>query len=96
MAGNFVKNITTKSANYTTTSTDDTILCNASSGGFTIALAVTVGTGKVYTIEKTDSSANVVTVAPASGTIDGQSSVVLPLQYSAIDVQFDGTDYWLI
>jgi hypothetical protein len=78
-------------------STDDTILANASGGAFTVTLTVSgIPTGKVFTITKTDSSTNAVTLTPASGTVDGQSSIALALQYMTVSVQFDGTNYWII
>jgi Major tropism determinant N-terminal domain len=90
--------ITSKSANYTATSADGTILCNATSAGLTITLPTSggVATGQVFTVKKTDSSAHTVTLAPASGTIDGQSNAIISVQYTSLSVQFDGTNYWII
>jgi uncharacterized protein (TIGR02217 family) len=93
----FSTNIVSKTANYSVLSTDDTILANASGGAFTVTLTVSgIPTGKVFTITKTDSSTNAVTLTPASGTVDGQSSIALALQYMTVSVQFDGTNYWII
>jgi Major tropism determinant N-terminal domain len=93
----FGKAVVAKTSNYTATSTDDTILVNATSGNVTITLPTSgISTGKIYTIKKTDSSSHTVTLAPSSGTIDGQSNAVTSVQYTSLDVQFDGTNYWII
>jgi hypothetical protein len=93
----FSKAIVAKTTTYTAAAADDTILANASGGGFTITLHVTgIPTGKIYTIKKTDSSANIITLSPASGTIDGQSTVGISTQYQSLDVQFDGTNWWIV
>lgn len=67
--------ITTKTANYTVSLVDETILVDATAGPVTITLISAVATPNIYTVKKIDSSANVVTVA-AAGTekIDGAST----------------------
>ncbi len=73
------------------------IAANANAGGFVITLppASEAGNGYEVTIQKTDSSTNVVTVdASGSETINGQSDVSLERQYQAITVRCDGTN-WL-
>ena len=53
--------------------------------------------GKYFTIKKVDASANTVTVARAgSDLIDGQTSFVLGLQYAAVTVLSNGTDWSII
>jgi hypothetical protein len=93
----FVKNIVSKSANYSVLATDDTILANATGSAFMVTLTISgIPTGKVYTVKKTDSSANGVTLSPVSGMINGKASFVVAEQNETIDVQFDGTNYWIV
>jgi len=90
--------ITTKSAAYTATANDETILANVSAGAFAITLPTAVGaTGKIYIVKKIDSSANSVTVnTTSSQTIDGATSRLLTNQYDAIQVQGDGANWFII
>ena len=90
--------IATKTANYTLTTTDFTVLGNASTGAITLTLPTAVGvSGQIYTLKKIDSSANVVTIATTSAqTIDGQSSYSLSLQYAGIQVQSTNSNWVII
>ena len=85
------ENIVSKTGTYTIGATDDTVLANANSGGFTLTLPApsASNTGKIYTIKKTDSTTNAVTV---SGSIDGvSSSVALSTPERLIQLQSDGS-----
>ena len=90
--------IVTKSANYTAAAADETILANSSTGVVTITLPTAVGVaGKVYTVKKIDSSANAVTVATTSSqTIDGTTTYSLANQYGGVNVQSDGSNWYII
>jgi trimeric autotransporter adhesin len=90
--------ITTKNANYTATSSDETILGNASTGNITITMPTAVGiTGKTYIIKKVDSSANVVIVATTSSqTIDGIVTRNIVNQYDSMQIQTDGANWFII
>ena len=87
-----------KTGAYTLAATDGTVTGNASGGAFSLTLPTSVGaTGRVYTLKKIDSSANVVTVATTlSQTIDGTTTRALSLQYDAITVQSDGANWFII
>ena len=90
--------LTTKSANYTGTLIDGTILGNASTGNITITLPTSVGaTGRTYAIKKIDSSVNVVIVATTSSqTIDAFTTEILARQFDAVQVQSDGANWVII
>ena len=94
----FNAGITTKTANYTVVLTDNTVLANVSAGNITITLPTAVGaTGRIYSIKKVDSSANVVTIATtASQTIDGTTTKVLSYQYDGFQLQTDGANWFII
>jgi hypothetical protein len=91
--------LTSKTANYTAVAgTDNIILCDATSASFTITLPAASGnTGISFTIKKTDSSVNTVTIdANASETIDGQLTQVIATQYQAIRIVSNGTSWSII
>lgn len=87
--------VVAKTANYTATTSDDVIDCDASGGAFTISVYTAVGnTGKVLTVKKTDSSTNAVTIDPNSTeTIDGALTVALITQGNALTIVSDGTNW---
>jgi hypothetical protein len=68
------------SANYAVTVLDNTILVSAASGAMTVTLISALYTPNTYTIKKTDSSSNPVTIATVSGQlIDGAAEAVITL-----------------
>lgn len=93
-ASAFNETITSVSATYSILTTDQTVLASAGSA-FTATLPTAAGaTGKVYTIKKTDSSANAVTVEGfGTETIDGALYKTLSTQYESIKVVSDGTNW---
>lgn len=91
--------VVTKTANYTITVTDTYILADATGGAFTLTLpsaALTIG--RVYTIVKTDSSANAVTIQRGgSDTIGGSaSSQLISYQGGSRSLFSDGVSNWNI
>lgn len=88
--------VAVKSGAYTLTASDDVILANATSAGFTLTLPTAVApVGRVYSIKKTDATSNVVTVATTSAqTIDGLTTRTIDIQYGSLTVVSDGTN-WL-
>ena len=83
---------------YTTTPTDDTILCDATSGSITINLLTAVGiSGKKYNIKKIDSTSNSVTIDPdGAETIDGETSITITGENDNYTIQSDGTNWRII
>lgn len=94
--GGLKTSIVTKTANYTATTSDHTILADASAGPLTITLpSASTAANQEIVVKKIDSSANVVTVDPnASETWDGASNKVLSTQYAVANGQCDGSN-WL-
>ena len=95
------KGVTSVSAAYTPTPNDALILVNAAGGPVTITLpdATQPGfsPGQRYTIKKTDSSVNAVTVAASAGQlIDGAATQTLTATNGYTSVVFDGvnTNNW--
>lgn len=91
--GSLATAIASKTANYTATTNDHTILADAAAGVVQITLPTASGiAGREYAIKKTDDSNNTVTIVPAGGqTIDGAGSHMLSAQYAYVLVQSDGT-----
>jgi hypothetical protein len=67
----------------------------ASACAMTLVAVSSSNKGIVYTITKVDSGTGVLTISPASGTINGAASVALDFQYDSIDLYNDGTNWWL-
>lgn len=89
--------IVAKTANYTATDNDYTILADATSGNITITLPLTAG--QMFNVKKTDATANTVTIKTASGNIDGTAGttgIVISTQYTNISIQMDGTNGWML
>jgi hypothetical protein len=83
--------IQTVVAAYQPSQTDGTILAN---GTFTITLVTTLSKGTTFRIKNIGTG--IVTVA-SSVNIDGATTYVLnPYQYASIDVQWDGTQWWVL
>jgi len=83
-----------KTGNYTAAD-GDVVICDATGGAFTITLPA-VAAGAYVTVKKKDSSANAITVSPASGTIDGAASQLISTQYTSLDFISDATNWWLV
>ena len=86
---------TSVSVNTTLNDAHHVVTVDATGGARTITLPTASGIlGKVYVIKKIDSSANVVTVdGNAAETIDGATTITLPLQWSSTIMQSDGTNW---
>ena len=88
----------TKTGAYTATDRDHLILCDATSGAFTVTLpAVASNTGLVLVIKKIDASGNAVTIdGNASETIDGATTLALPAQWNSARIQSNGSAWYRI
>jgi hypothetical protein len=83
--------IITTTTNYTPALTDGTILAN---GAITVTLATNLTKGTTFRIKNIGTS--LVTIS-SSVNIDGATTYSLnPYQYASMDVQFDGTQWWVL
>ena len=86
-----------KSANYTVTTSDRFINCDASGGTFTITLPTAVGFTGIVTIKRIDSTlANTVTINTTSAqTMDGYASGAIKLytKYESFTFYSDGANW---
>ncbi len=89
---------TSVTAAYTVAAADDVVYCDATAGAYAVTLQASgASAGQLAIIQKTDSSANAVTVTPTSpDTMDGLASVALSLQYDTIAVYGDGTNWNIV
>lgn len=91
---NSAENIT---GNLTVDSADENKLVTADASGGAIAVTLpvsSISTGMFVYFVKTDNSANAVTIAPSSGTINGAANVTLTKQYSGLVCVWTGST-WL-
>ena len=92
--------ITTITTNTTLTTSNQTVLCDATSGAVTITLpsaasAYSSGNGSVFDVKKIDSTVNACNVVVSGGAlIDGSATSSITLQYAARSYQSNGTQYW--
>jgi hypothetical protein len=75
-----------------------TVLADATSGNITLTLpAAASNVNKFFRIKKIDSSANTITVdGNASETIDGDTTMIISFQWSAMDIVSNGTGWYII
>lgn len=89
-----------KSSNYTIDPDNDRyILVDASGGNITISLpsASDAENKGVFEIKKTDSSSNLVIIdGNGSETIDGSTTVTINVQYEAISIVSNGTEWFIL
>lgn len=96
--GSIGMDITSTSTDITLNATHCTVLVDASGAARTITLPAASGcTRRIYTIKKTDNSANVVTIdGNASETIDGATTQPLNTQWEYLKIQCNGTAWFII
>lgn len=98
-AGSGTLTIASKAAAYTTLTTDDVILCDASGGAFTITLHTASGnTGDQIMIKKTDSDVTEPVTIDGDGTetIDGVTTQLLYDQNESVTLVSDGTNWQIL
>lgn len=89
--------VVTKTATYTATEDDQTILADATGAAFTVTLPTPVGIkGKTYTVKRLNAGANAVTIGTAAGLIDGAATQALAAQYAKLTMVSDGTNWQVI
>jgi hypothetical protein len=86
--------ITTKTANYTTVVTDNTVLMNSATAKTVTLTTTALATGWTYVVTNINSGA--VTVSGQTGNIDGNASVVIPLNGQSLSMQWDGGNFWIV
>jgi hypothetical protein len=92
------ENTQSSAINVTLNETHRTVLIDASGAARTVTLPTAASAKwRKYTIKKTDASVNTCTIdADAGELIDGALTFVLTVQYQALEIQSDGTTWWVI
>jgi len=86
VAGAIATAVTSKTAAYTLTASDATVLGDTTSGAFTLTLPTAVGiTGRIYTVKRGNGGSNNLMVSGTSAqTFDGATTKTLGAQYAAL------------
>jgi hypothetical protein len=89
--------ISVRTSNYTmNTGKSEVVLTDATTSAVIITLPTAIGNSNIFTVKKTDGSSHTVTVATTLfQTIDGGSTAVLKVQYAAVSLVSDGSN-WLV
>jgi len=87
-------NIRTITVSETLLTDDYTVKCDATTGDIVVTLT-TANIRQFYNIVKIDSSVNLVTLTPDSGTINGGATLIISKQWTSRQVHCDGTD-WIV
>lgn len=97
-AGSGVLAVHTITADTTLTASRTVLLCDASTGAITVTLpAAGANAGRRYFVKKIDSSAFTVTIdGNVSETVDGDLTAVLTLQYEAVLIVCDGSNWHIL
>jgi len=91
----------TKTANYSA-AVSEVVMCNATSGGFTVTMPTGVADKARIIVKKIDSSTNVVTVTTSGSDVfnsvgSGVTSLTLPLMNQAFTAQYQSsTGVWIV
>ncbi len=87
-----------KTGAYTALMSDFIIRVNPTGAGFTVTLPTASATtkDKQFIIKNVSASTNTITIAPATGTINGAASVTNTTAYGTTRVVNDGSAWWTI
>lgn len=89
--------VTTVTGATTLNDTQQTVLADATSAGFTIVLPTAVNKkGRSYTIKKIDNANNVVVDGQSTQTIDGALTKTLTTQYAFLTIISDGANWQIV
>ena len=77
---------------------DHTLLCDATAAGFSVVLpAAATNSGRILNVKKIDATTNVVTIdGNASETIDGALTYAINEQYRSIQLQCNGSNWYVV
>ena len=94
MAGGLLQNSRTVTSTSSLLATDSIVLAAPASAAITLTLPAAAA-GLTLTVKR-NSASYLVYLTPASGTIDGASSITLNANYQAMSVISDGTNWFII
>lgn len=90
--------VASKTTTYTALATDNLILVDTSGGSFTLNLPAAAGvSGKQYSIKKTTTDFNTLTIDPnSSETIDGQATTTINTKNECLIIISDGSNWQIL
>lgn len=90
--------VVTASGAVTITTADNVVVLNKTVGAATTVTLPAGALGLRYTVKdgKGDADTNPITLTPAAGTIDGQSTQIINVPYGALTVVYNGTEWNII
>lgn len=93
-----VLTVTTLTSNTTlSTSPNQILLADTTSGIFIITLPTAVGnSGVAYTIKKVNAGNTLTVATTSSQTIDGTTTITMTVQYSSVDIVSDGSNWFIL
>jgi len=96
--GSSVLGIVAKAGDYTATVSDYTIVVTCSIANITITLPAAVdNTGRIYNIKKVDATAYTVIVdGNGAEEIDGATTQTIVVQYDSLQIQCDGSQWFIL
>jgi hypothetical protein len=97
-AGNMQdRDIVTKDADYTMTTSDRTVLVDSSTGTITISLPAVADVDKYrFQVVKLESANSVILDPNADELINGETTLTMTEQWESVDVECDGTKYYIV
>lgn len=92
------ENVRESAVDFTLDEYTRTVIGDASGGNRTFTLPTAASAKwRKYVIKKKDATVNTITIdADGAETIDGALTFVLTVQYQAIEIQSDGTQWWIV
>ena len=98
VSGNNSLAVTSISANYTASTSDQVILTDATSTAITITLPAASGnSGKFFYIKRIDQSVHAITLdGNGAETIDGDTTHILDVQYDCCFIVCDGSNWYIL
>lgn len=92
------ENVRESAVDFTLDEYTRTVIGDASGGNRTFTLPTAASAKwRKYIIKKKDATVNTITIdADGAETIDGALTFVLTVQYQAIEIQSDGTQWWIV
>lgn len=85
--------VTVTASPYDVLATDQAIDVNTTGGNITIRLPATPGGYRILFIARTSAGANTLTVDGNGNNINGAATYLIPVQYQAILIIFNGTEW---
>jgi hypothetical protein len=85
-----------KTANYTVTANDYSVICTTNSFTVSLPAAATAGLGKRYEVVNTGTNTEIIVDPDGAETLDGLTTQTLSSQYQSMIIECDGTEWFTV